>query len=462
MVDNYATKKVSIKAYIIFILLVALAVAVGFVFLSPTFEQNKPQVNLKSAKFWNLKDNIKVNISDDSGIKYYKITFQDGKREVVLKKEVLAEPQKELSLDIEPPKRDLFFKGDKVSITVDAVDSSRWNFFEGNSIKAKYDIDIDMRRPIASVVANTRAIRKGGSAVVVVKVKDENLKKAYIDFNNEVQFKLIPFYKKDYYAAIIAWPVTIDEFKRVNLVAIDHANNITKSKVPLFIRDLRVKNDHIKISDSFIESVSTTVLEQSKEQIPNELVERFKLSNQYLRKKNVNTIRKLVLENMNYEKVDSYNLKEFKRLRGAKKFAGFGERRHYHYHGEEVDQAWHLGMDWASVKKATVRAQESGRVIFDDYLGIYGNTIIIDHKFGLATLYAHVSSSDIQMGAEVRRGQKVANTGSTGAVFGDHLHFGVLVQGIEVNPVEWMDKNWIKTRITDIIKKSKKIIDGQS
>ncbi|XPV82155.1 MAG: hypothetical protein ACNI22_16655 [Halarcobacter sp.] len=42
------------------------------------------------------------------------------------------------------------------------------------------------------------------------------------------------------------------------------------------------------------------------------------------------------------------------------------------------------------------------------------------------------------------------HTGSTGAVFGDHLHFGVLVQGIEVNPLEWMDRNWIKTRITHI------------
>ena len=54
-----------------------------------------------------------------------------------------------------------------------------------------------------------------------------------------------------------------------------------------------------------------------------------------------------------------------------------------------------------------------------------------------------------------------ANTGSTGAVFGDHLHFGVLVQGVEVNPIEWMDKNWIKTRITDILADAKKQIDSK-
>lgn len=94
-------------------------------------------------------------------------------------------------------------------------------------------------------------------------------------------------------------------------------------------------------------------------------------------------------------------------------------------------------------------------------MGIYGNTIIIDHKMGLATLYAHTSVSKVNAGDEVQANQMIAKTGSTGAVLGDHLHFGVLVQGIEVNPLEWMDKNWIKTRITDILDESKKVIENQ-
>ena len=87
--------------------------------------------------------------------------------------------------------------------------------------------------------------------------------------------------------------------------------------------------------------------------------------------------------------------------------------------------------------------------------------MIVDHGLGLASLYAHTSSQDVEIGETVNRNQKISNTGATGAVFGDHLHFGILVQGVEVNPLEWMDKQWIKVRILDILNKTKKQIDGK-
>jgi murein DD-endopeptidase MepM/ murein hydrolase activator NlpD len=61
----------------------------------------------------------------------------------------------------------------------------------------------------------------------------------------------------------------------------------------------------------------------------------------------------------------------------------------------------------------------------------------------------------------LKAGQKIARTGATGGVFGDHLHFGIIIQGIEVNPLEWMDRNWIKTRITKILKEANTIIDSK-
>jgi murein DD-endopeptidase MepM/ murein hydrolase activator NlpD len=118
-------------------------------------------------------------------------------------------------------------------------------------------------------------------------------------------------------------------------------------------------------------------------------------------------------------------------------------------------------MDWASIKQAPIKASNSGTVIFNEYLGIYGNTIILDHKMGLSTLYAHISSSSVNTGDKVSKNQQLANTGSTGAVLGDHLHFGVLVQGIEVNPLEWMDRSWIKSRITKILDEAKTTIDSK-
>ncbi len=163
---------------------------------------------------------------------------------------------------------------------------------------------------------------------------------------------------------------------------------------------------------------------------------------------------------MSRETLFDFDIKVFKRLRGSKTFAGFAERREYFYEDEKIDEAWHLGMDWASIKQADIKSSNSGEVIFSDYLGIYGNTIIIDHKLGVQSLYAHASNSHVKKGDTIKQGQKIAQTGSTGAVFGDHLHFGMLVQGIEVNPLEWMDRAWIKSRVTNILAEAKQEISS--
>jgi murein DD-endopeptidase MepM/ murein hydrolase activator NlpD len=172
-------------------------------------------------------------------------------------------------------------------------------------------------------------------------------------------------------------------------------------------------------------------------------------------------IKKVTDKYMDRSLVQDFNINIFKRLKGSRTAAGFAEKRSYFHNDNEIDEAWHLGMDWASIKQAPIKTSNNGTVIFNQYLGIYGNTIIIDHKMGLSTLYAHVSSSSVNVGDKVSKNQKIANTGSTGAVLGDHLHFGVLIQGIEVNPKEWMDRNWIKSRITDILDDAKKIIDSK-
>ena len=54
----------------------------------------------------------------------------------------------------------------------------------------------------------------------------------------------------------------------------------------------------------------------------------------------------------------------------------------------------------------------------------------------------------------------IGKTGTTGLALGDHLHFGVLVQGIEVRPEEWMDKKWMKDNIYDVLESAKKAINN--
>ena len=458
---TFKKNKKSPVGLLIGLIFVVLIVGIAYLYLSPAFEQNKPTVESKNSIYWNLKSKVKIKINDDTGIKYYKITFKDGTKNIVLAQKVMNKSQKEIILDIEPPKLDMFYKGQNTVLEIEVVDNSKWNFLEGNKVVKEIDVMIDTKKPIANVIGNSRYIQRGGSGVVVVKVKDENLKDAYISFNDKKQFKLTPFYKEDYYVALIAWPMDISSFNRINLIVTDKAENKTITKVPFYIQKKNFKTDKIKLTEKFIKNVSANVLEQSFEPIPDNLKDIFVYSNTVLREKNIKTIEQTVSKNSSIDRIDSFDINAFKRLRGSKTVATYGEKRHYYLNGEKINEAWHLGIDWASVKKAPVRSSNEGIVIFKNYLGLYGNSIIIDHGMGLSTLYAHTSSQHVDFGEDIGKNKKIASTGSTGAVFGDHLHFGVLIQGVEVNPIEWMDSNWIKLRITNILNKAKKSIDGK-
>lgn len=440
---------------LVFILIIA---AGAFVYFSPLFEKQPAKISLNSSGYWNLQDNLSIDLSDESGIKSYKIFYKANNSVEKIAENTISSKQEKVVLGIKPIS--LMSNIKDIIVAVEVYDNSYWNFFKGNRTYKEYKITIDRKRPVARVLSNSYNIRRGGSGAVVVEVKDENLKDKYITFNNEYRFELIPFMKEGFYAAIIAWPIDIkfDEFSRINLIAVDEANNTTITKIPFYIKDLKIKNDKLNISDDFINKVSIPVLQTSNYSVPTSNEEIFVKQNSNLRNENVKTIRDESLKNMSKEMVSNFNIKPFRRLSGSKTFAGFAERRAYFYDNVQIDEAWHLGMDWASIKHAPVEISNNGKVIFNNYLGIYGNTLIVDHGFGIQSLYAHTSQFHVEKGSQVNAGKVIADTGSTGAVFGDHLHFGMLVQGIEVNPIEWMDKNWIKTRISNILDEAKQEI----
>ena len=131
-------------------------------------------------------------------------------------------------------------------------------------------------------------------------------------------------------------------------------------------------------------------------------------------------------------------------------FAGqsrFADRRTYYFADKEIDKQVHLGFDLATVQQAPVHASNAGVVVHADFLGIYGNCVILDHGLGVQSLYAHLSTIGVKVGETVAKGQELGRTGTTGLAGGDHLHFTMLVQGVPVNPVEWWDAHWLQDRV---------------
>ncbi len=137
----------------------------------------------------------------------------------------------------------------------------------------------------------------------------------------------------------------------------------------------------------------------------------------------------------------------FTALPSGQVMSAFADRRTYFFEGREVDRQDHLGFDMASTRRAPVPASNDGVVVLARYFGIYGNAVVIDHGYGLMTLYAHLSSLEVKPGQSVTRGQTLGLSGETGLAGGDHLHFTVLLQGLPTNPAEWWDGHWLRDRL---------------
>jgi murein DD-endopeptidase MepM/ murein hydrolase activator NlpD len=137
----------------------------------------------------------------------------------------------------------------------------------------------------------------------------------------------------------------------------------------------------------------------------------------------------------------------FTQLSNSKVEANFADLRTYTYNGQSIDTAYHLGYDLSVTKRYPVEAANSGQVVFAGDLGIYGNTVILDHGIGLFTLYSHLSAIDVKEGESVKQKQILGRTGETGLAGGDHLHYGVYLHGVAVLPVEWWDPKWIADNI---------------
>jgi hypothetical protein len=127
--------------------------------------------------------------------------------------------------------------------------------------------------------------------------------------------------------------------------------------------------------------------------------------------------------------------------------ATFADLRNYIYHGKKIDQQVHLGYDLAVTQHVGVEASNDGQIVYAAPLGIYGNCVVVDHGYGLQTIYGHMSQIDVHVGDTVKRGQVMGRSGMTGMAGGDHIHFAMQLDGVQIDPKEWWDPHWIHDHI---------------
>jgi len=425
-------------------LIVVIGLLGGAYYLAPRFERQPPQITLPAADAMGLAP-MEIVVGDaGAGLKSVSATLSVGSTELALASEQYAQPVKEKKLALAlPAKLDGIKEGPAV-LRVVARDASLWNFFKGNETVVQKNLTIDLTPPTIELIADDRYVNFGGVGVIVYKASADTATSGirlgnhyFPGFQGQINGH------PDYYLAFFAHAYDVAPEARAKLVATDKAGNTKEMPLAYELKDVKYKKSTIAVSDNFLQNKVAPLLKDAgaRQGTPKDI---FIAVNHVLRKENEDKITAVT------SKATPVMLWHgaFSQLSNSKVEANFADSRTYTYNGEPIDTAFHLGYDLSVTKHYPIEASNSGTVAFTGDLGIYGNAVILDHGLGLYTLYGHMSSIDVKAGDAVKQRQILGKTGETGLAAGDHLHFGVYLDGVAILPVEWWDAKWIADNIT--------------
>ena len=338
-------------------------------------------------------------------------------------------------------------KDGEALIRIKVTDYSWKDWNNGNKVSLEKTVFIDSKPPRIDILTRRHNVERGGSGLVIYRLFETSIKSGVKVGDNFFPGYSGMFDDKGIYSAFFALSYHQGPGAEINVTATDPAGNTASRGFYYYIRDRKFKTDVLNLSDSFFSKKMPEFDLGEKEQIfnsrENPLLEKFLYVNTSLRTENVNTL----LDSVKQTEPERFWQGRFLRLPGSANRASFADHRIYRYKGKEIDRQVHLGIDLASVAMAPVPAANTGKILSTGRVGIFGNTVIIDHGFGLTSVYSHLSTILVQEGDLVQKGEIIGKSGSTGLAGGDHLHFGMAVNHVFVNPVEWWDISWIKNNI---------------
>ena len=319
----------------------------------------------------------------------------------------------------------------------------------------RLDVEARFDPPRLAVLSSFHYVNHGGAELIVYRVTPSDAASGV-----RVGDRVFPGYH-----ASGAGVAGADESMQVALFALLHDQELD-TPMRLFARDeagneaeiafdhrvfpQRFRRSRISLSDRFLEQVVPDIIARSDEfntlPLPPDAgrLEQYLAINGGLRRLNGEHIMGVAANTANTR----LWIEPFRQLGNSQVESGFADHRTYVYDGDEVDQQIHLGFDLAATANVPILAANTGRVVWADFLGIYGNCVIVDHGMGLQSLYAHLSSISVVTGENVSLDDELGLSGMTGLAGGDHLHFAVLLHGWPITPMEWWDPHWIEDRIT--------------
>lgn len=323
--------------------------------------------------------------------------------------------------------------------------SARDSALISNAATREHPVMIDFGPPQIFLLSTQNHVNPGGTCVIAYRLSEPAaLTGVLVD---QAFFKAYPIMLagRPSFVCYFAMPMeNAGKMVGIRIFARDQGGNQSSATVPYQLMNKTFRSDKMMLSDAFLQQ-KMPEFQMSHPQLRGKpLLDAFIYVNTLLRADNFKTIQSLCT------KTEPRQLwsDTFLRMKNASPMAQFGDHRTYLYGGNSVGESVHMGVDLASTSQAPIEAANSGTVVFAGPLGIYGSTVVLDHGFGLFSLYAHLSSIAVKTAQSVSRGSVIGASGLTGLAGGDHLHFGMIVGGQFVNPQEWWDPHWIKDNVT--------------
>jgi murein DD-endopeptidase MepM/ murein hydrolase activator NlpD len=395
-------------------------------------------------KMIGLETPVHVHLINPHGVR--SVTFnveQDGKSYPV---PGLSAPARRFFVERHAAPRDLTVKVGKQSapalhdgkarLIVSAVS----NDLRGRTDSQSVDVDVETTAPRVVADGVQHYINQGGSEMVTFTPSGAWTEAGVKVGNNTFRSFPLPNHPGQYFS-LFAFSYQLPIDTPISVYASNPSGASAKTTFWYKVFQKKFRASTIKLESMNIDRIVNQIDTQHK--IPGDLVQRFVYINSVLRVSNNKTLADLRLQT----EPKFLWTGAFLPMLDSTVESRFADDRTYTWQGKKVDEQTHLGFDLAKVAHSPVPASNDGRVIWAQDLGIYGNCIVIDHGYGLQSVYGHLSEFLVKKGDMVKKGQTIGKTGSTGLAGGDHLHFTMQIDGVQVNAVEWWDPHWVRDRI---------------
>lgn len=423
--------------------LAVIIIAAALCLLTATFEIQKPVITpATSLGPIGAQKTITIRITDNkSGLKHVDMVISQNNQSQTLSSVDFPEKgilEKTESVVVNP--LNLKLHNGEATVTITASDHSLFQ----NTARMVEKVVIDTVPPQVSLLSTAHNISPGGSCLAVYRIS-KDVEKSGVQFGKDF-FSGYPVELggKKSFLSYFPVPLALDKGDtKLAAFVKDNGGNEVSLSIPYRVKQRKFRKDILELSDNFLNQKMPEYQQRDPELQGKTIVDTFVYVNEKLRDENFKAIQSLCLKSSGTRLWKG----PFLRMKNAAPMAGFGDIRTYLYQKKTIGGSTHMGVDLASTAHAPIEAANSGVVLFTGYLGIYGNTVIVDHGQGILSLYAHMNDIKVNTGQQVSKEEILGSSGSSGLAGGDHLHFSIIVGGRFVNPVEWWDPHWIQDNV---------------